>query len=236
MNENLTNQTYSQAGVYGQSLGAYTAKTFGWMFAGLLVTFMVSVGVLTTGALLYIVQIPGWYYVLGIAEIVTVLFLSARIQKMSVGMARGMFFLYAVLNGIVFSVYFLLFDLLVLLGVFMLTSLFFGVMALIGYFGKVNFSGLRPFMLGGLIFLMGFWLLGMFIDLSGFELIACTVGIFLFLLFTAYDTKKIKMYYQYYGHSQEMAAKASIFSALALYLDFINLFLYILRVLGNRRN
>lgn len=236
MNENMTNQSYSQAGAYGQSLGSYTAKTFGWMFAGLLVTFIVAVSVVNSGLWKPLLQTPGMIYILGIAEIVTVIALSARIQKMSVGCARGMFFLYAALNGVVFSVYFLIFALDSLLTIFLLTALFFGVMALIGYFGRVDFSNLRPFMLGGLIFLMGFWILGMFIDLSGFELAACTVGIFLFLLFTAYDTKKIKMYYQYYGHSPEMAAKASVFSALALYLDFINLFLYILRVLGNRRS
>ena len=79
-------------------------------------------------------------------------------------------------------------------------------------------------------------MLSLFINLSAFETIACTVGIFIFLLFTAYDTKKIKAYYEYYGQAPEMAAKASIFSALQLYLDFINLFLYILRVLGRRKN
>ena len=134
------------------------------------------------------------------------------------------------------SAYFYVYDLMILWSVFLLTSLFFGVMALIGYFANVNFSGIRPFMTGGLIFLCGFWVLSLFINLSAFETIACTVGIFIFLLFTAYDTKKIKAYYEYYGQAPEMAAKASIFSALQLYLDFINLFLYILRILGRKRN
>ena len=235
MNE-MMNQTYSQASSYGESLGRYTAKTFGWMFAGLLFTFGISVAMVVTGGLFYLFSIPALPYVLLAAELIVVIFLSARIEKMSVGMARAMFFVYAALNGIVFSAYFLLFDVMVLMGVFLITALFFGIMALIGYFGNINFSSIRPFMMGGLIFLCGFWLLSLFINLSQFETMICTIGIFLFLLFTAYDTKKIQAYYVHYGNMPEMAAKASIFSALQLYLDVINLFLYILRFVGNKRN
>ena len=155
---------------------------------------------------------------------------------MSVGMARAMFFLYAALNGVVFCAYLILFDLTVLWMVFGITSLFFGIMALIGWFGNINFSSLRPFMLGGLIFLAFYWIFAMFIDLSAFETVVSTIGIFLFLVYTAYDTKKIQAYHAYYGQMPEMAAKASIFSALQLYLDFINLFVYLLRILGRRKN
>ena len=132
--------------------------------------------------------------------------------------------------------YFLIYDLMSLWMVFGITALFFGVMALIGYYGNINFSALRPFMTGGLIFLFVFWLLAMFIDLSAFETIVCGVGIFLFLIITAYDSKKIQAYYACYGGNSEMAAKASIFSALQLYLDFINLFIYLLRFVGRSRD
>ena len=87
-----------------------------------------------------------------------------------------------------------------------------------------------------MIFLCLFWLLSIFINLSQFETTVCTVGIFIFLLFTAYDTKKIQAYYQHFGSAPELAQKASIFAALQLYLDFINLFIYILRIVGNRKN
>ena len=91
-------------------------------------------------------------------------------------------------------------------------------------------------MTAGLLFLAGFWLLSMFINLSQFEMIACALGIFLFLGYTAYDTHKIKEFYAYYSQDGVMLEKAAVFSALALYLDFINLFVYLLRVLGRRRN
>lgn len=206
------------------------------MFAGLLITLAVAISMYVTGAFIYVIRIPAWNFLLLAAELILVISLSARLEKMSVTAAKSMFFLYSAVNGIVFSMYFLMFDLLSLWLAFGITAMFFGVMALIGYFGNINFSALRPFMTGGLIFLFVFWLLAMFIDLSAFETMVCGVGIFLFLIITAYDAKKIQAYYAYYGQNSEMAAKASVFSALQLYLDFINLFIYILRFVGNRKD
>lgn len=229
MEQRAANQT-------GESLERYTAKTFGWMFAGLLMTLIVAISMYMTGAFIYVIRIPAWNFLLLAAELVLVISLSARLEKMSVASARAMFFLYSGVNGIVFSIYFLMFDIASLWFAFGITAMFFGVMALIGYFGNINFSALRPFMTGGLIFLVVFWLLAMFIDLSAFETLVCGAGIFLFLIITAYDSKKIQGYYAYFGQDSEMAAKASIFSALQLYLDFINLFIYILRFVGNRKD
>ncbi len=234
---NVTNQWYQAQEIPREyePVGKYTAKTFGWMFLGLMVTLLVSMAGYMTGAIIYVFMIPYAIFVLAIAEVAVVLFLSARINKMSVGAARGLFFLYAVLNGVVFSAYFLMYNVLDMVIVFAATSVFFGVMAAVGYVTKADLSKLRNFLVGGLIFLVAFWLFGMFINLAQFEMIACTVGIFIFLLFTAYDTQKIKAYHAAYGSNPEMAKKASIFSALQLYLDFINLFLYLLRVLGRRK-
>lgn len=238
MNENpFMNQSVPRSGAYYETVGQYTAKTFAWMFAGLMLTFGVAVSAVLSNTILYLlVYVPYWYYIAFIAELVVVIYLSARIERMSVGTAKALFFLYSILNGLVFSTYFVIFQLGSLMLTFGVTALFFGVMALFGYFGKIDFSRLRSFMMAGLIFLAGFWILSLFIDLTAFERMVCTAGIFLFLVFTAYDTKKIQAYHAYYGQMPEMAAKASIFSALQLYLDFINLFLYILRFAGRRRN
>lgn len=234
MNENMMRSYDVQAA--GDSLGRYTAKTFGWMFLGLMVTFVVAVATVFSEAIFAIASIPYWPLALAAAELFVVIFLGARLERMSVGMARFMFFLYSGLNGVVFSVYLIAFELASLGLVFALTSLFFGVMALIGWFGNIDFSRLRPFMMGGLVFLFFYWIFAMFIDLTAFETTICAIGIFLFLVFTAYDVKKIQAFHAYYGQMPEMAAKASIFSALQLYLDFINLFLYIVRIVGNRRD
>ena len=218
-----------------EPVGRFTAKTFGWMFLGLMVTFLVAVTGYVTGYVYYIFAVPYAVFILGIAEIGVVLFLSARISKLSVGTARGLFLAYSVLNGVVFSAFFLMYQVSVMVMVFGATALFFGVMALIGYFTQADLSGLRNFLVGGLVFLMIFWIAGIFIHLQQFEMIACTVGIFIFLAFTAYDTQKIRAYHAAYAHDPEMAKKASILSALQLYLDFINLFIYLLRVVGRKR-
>lgn len=237
MNDNWMDSFQQEQSINAPSitLGAYTAKTFGWMFAGLLITFLVAISGYVTGWIALVAAIPYWFYVLFIAEIGVVVFMSAKVHSIGVGTARAMFFLYAALNGVVFSVYFLIFNLASMVFVFGATSLFFGVMALMGRFMNLDFSRIRPFMTAGLIFLAVFWLLSMVINLSQFEMIACTLGIFLFLGYTAYDTHKIKEAYAYYGNNTMMLEKASIFSALELYLDFINLFIYLLRVIGRKK-
>lgn len=218
-----------------ESLERYTAKTFGWMFLGLMVTFLIAVTGYVTGVVLFVFAVPQLILVLGIAELAVVLFLSARITKMSVGTARTLFLVYSVLNGVVFSAYFLMYDMMTLVLAFGATSLFFGIMAAVGYFARVDLSSLRNFLVGGLVFLMVFWIASIFINLQRFEIIACTVGIFIFLIFTAYDTQKIRAYHQAYCHDGQMAGKASVFAALQLYLDFINLFIYLLRAMGRRK-
>ena len=162
--------------------------------------------------------------------------MSARVNKMSVGAARGIFLFYAALNGIVFSAYFLVFGVVQLLLVFVATSLFFGIMAGVSLIFKIDISGIRPILVGGLIFLIIFGILSMFLNLGAMETVMCYVGIAVFLGFTAYDTGKIRQNYVHFAENQEVLEKASIFSALSLYLDFINLFLYILRLLNRSRN
>ena len=227
-------EPYGMSGA-AEPLGKYTAKTFGWMFLGLLTTFAVSILLYGTGYVWFLFQSSAIIYGLAIAELAVVLILSARIGKLSVAASRTLFFLYAVLNGIVFSAYFLLFELPGLILVFAITAVYFGVMAAVGYFTSFDLSRLRNILLGGLVALLAFWLLSIFFDLSAFERLACFIGVAIFLAFTAYDTQKIRACHAAYAHDSQMLAKASIFSALQLYLDFINLFLYILRIFGKRK-
>ena len=214
------------------TLNEYIARTFGWMFAGLMVTFGVAVAVCMSGLVIVFRQIPYALVAVSIAEIAVVFVFSAGILKRSVAATRMLFFAYAILNGIVFSAYVLIFDVVNLIVVFGLTAMFFGAFALYGRFTRTDLSRLRPLILGGLIFLVIAGLLSLFINLSAFERIICMVGIVVFLCFTAYDTQKIKVNYEYFYGNDEILQKASIFSALQLYLDFVNLFLYLLRFLG----
>ena len=225
---------YESFGVSRESLASYTAKTFGWMFLGLFVTFAASMALYLTGAFYYVVLgfngiLP---IALGVAEIAVVLYLSARIHKLSITAARGLFFLYALLNAITFSSIFVLYDVSSLVFVFGMTSVYFGVMALYGYMTKADLSRIRPVLLFGLVALIALALLSLFIP--GLDTGICLIGVVIFVAFTAYDTQKIRHNYVYFQGNPELLQKASIISALQLYLDFINLFLYLLRLFSRR--
>lgn len=225
---------YANAGL---TLNQYVARTYGWMFVGLMITFGLAAALAYSGAVLYLFSVPALPMILLIAEVAVVLILSTGIVKRSVGTTRVLFAVYSLLNGAVFSVYFVLYEVVHLIAIFGLTALFFGAFALYGRFAKTDLSRLRPLLIGGLIFLLIAGLLTLFINFTALERVICMVGIVVFLCFTAYDNQKIKANYEYFYGDQAMLQKASIYSALQLYLDFINLFLYLLRFLGrnNRR-
>lgn len=218
------------------TLNQYIARTFGWMFLGLLTTFVLAAVLSVTGLVFYVFMIPYALPVITIVELVVVVGFSASMLKRSVGLTRTLFFVYAILNGIVFSAYFLVFDVVNLIVIFGLTALFFGAFALYGRFTKTDLSKLRPLLIGGLIFLLIAGLLSFFINFSSLERIICMVGIVVFLCFTAYDVQKIKANYEYFYNDSVMLQKAAVYSALQLYLDFINLFLYLLRFLGKAKS
>ena len=233
-NDFYQNERRREQGQLTESLPSYTAKTFLWMFLGLLTTFGVAVGGYVSGIIIYaFLSIPAFHMIILVAELAVVLVLSARIHKLSVPMATVLFFAYAALTGVVFSTLFWIFDLSSLVLVFAVTALYFGALSLFGYFTKTDLTRLRPILMGGLIFLVLFGLLSLFLpSFSGLERLYCLAGIAIFLGLTAYDTQRIRDYYFAYAHDGQMAQKASIFSALQLYLDFINLFLYLLRFMG----
>lgn len=218
------------------SLNQYVSRTFGWMFLGLLTTFACGWLTAASGVVYRLFAIPMVMILLLAAELIVVMVFSARIHKQSVNAGRVLFLLYSLLNGIVFSVYFLVFDVAHLIVIFALTAAFFGGFALYGRFTKTDLSKLRPLLIGGLVFLVVAAVLSFFIGMTALERIVCMIGIVIFLCLTAYDTQKINANYEYYRHDAALLKKASIYSALQLYLDFINLFLYLLRFLGRGRN
>lgn len=221
----------------GDTLGQYTAKTFLWMVLGLLVTFGVAVGGWVTGIASHIIIMYPIVPLLALAATLIISFTMVhRLEKMAVGTAITLFVVFSALFGFTMSIYFYRYSLEILAFSFLLTAVYFGALAAYGYLTKRDLSGIRPILFSGLIFLIVFGLLSLFIPaLDMFDRVVCLIGIATFLGYTAYDTQKIKAFYSYYSASPEMLAKASIFSALQLYLDFINLFLYLLRFLGNKR-
>lgn len=226
----------------GLSLSRYTVRTFVMMFLGLLVTFVTAFFFSGTpwGVTLLVyglMYIPYFHIILLVAQLVVVIAMSAMIHKLSPAAATACFFIYAVLTGLTFTFYFLLFDVASLILVFAATSLYFGGMAVFGAVTKIDLSRIRTILIGGLIFLILFNVLMLFIPgLAVADQAMCTVGVIIFLAFTAYDTQKIKAFYTAFQGDEALLKKASVISALELYLDFINLFLYLLRIFGKKKN
>lgn len=219
----------------GETLSGYTAKTFGWMGLGLLCTFAIAFASYFTGFVWYsIIQFPYLPFVLAIAEIIVVMVLSARLTQLSAGTATALFFAYSALNGLTFASLFLLYDVTTLVYVFGMTAVYFGALAAYGWFTKRDLSNLRSILFAGLMFLALYWIVSIFLPMGMFEKLICFVGLAVFLGYTAYDTQKIKRFYDAYRFDPEMAHKGAIFCALQLYLDFVNIFLYLLRLLGRR--
>ena len=211
----------------------YMTRTYRWMASGLLITFAMAYITATT-PLIYLVD--SLYFVLTIAELALVFVLSSRVQNMSVDAARAMFFGYALLNGMVLSYYFIAFSVGTLVMAFLATAVYFGLMAVYGTTPQKDHTGWGPRLMMGLVALIVTSLIGMLFGFGfGGSVFYCGIGLVLFMLLTAYDTQKLQQMYAYYAGDPELAEKASIYGALTLYLDFINIFLYVVRLLGNNR-
>ena len=226
----------------------YMTRTYRWMACGLLITFAMAYLTATTSLiyllvtfaaafvtattpLLYVVN--SLYLLFTIAELALVFVLSARVQNMSVGAARGVFLGYALLNGMVLSYYFLAFSVGTLVMAFLATAVYFGLMAVYGTTTHKDLTGWGPRLMMALVAMIVTSLVGALFGFGfGASVLYCGIGLVVFMLLTAYDTQKLSQMYSYYAGDSELAEKASIYGALTLYLDFINIFLYVVRLLG----
>ena len=215
------------------SLNQYLTRTFAWMFAGLLTTFALAFAIAWTGLYVPLIR-SGAVFAITIAELILVIVLSAQVQHMAPATATLLFFLYAVMNGVMFSVYFIMYDLSMLIGAFLVAAIYFGVMAAYGAITQKDLTSWGSIGLAGLIALLVFELICMFLNIG--NTLLCVVGLVLFMCLTAYDAQKIKAYYYSFSGNSAMLQKAGILAALSLYLDFINIFLRILRLFAHNRN
>jgi len=173
-------------------------------------------------------------WVLMLAPLGFVLFLSFRIQKMSVAAAQMTFWIFAAVMGASLSTIFMVYTGASVAQVFFITAAAFGGLSLWGYTTKTDLTGFGSFLIMGLWGLIIASVVNLFLHSPMTMWIISIAGVGIFAGLTAYDTQKIKeMYYEADG--QDVAAKKAIMGALNLYLDFINMFLYLLRLLGNRR-
>ena len=225
-----------QEGSLSLAFPALMRKVYVWMTLALVLTGITAYGVASSpGLMMTIFQTPAIMWGLIIAELAIVIAISAAINRLSLTTATLLFVLYSVLNGATFSLIFAVYTMSSIANVFFITAGTFGVMAAYGYFTKRDLSSWGKLLLMALIGLIIATLVNVFlVKNSGFDLILSYAGVLIFVGLTAYDTQKIKQMLAMQTDMGEGAQKVALLGALSLYLDFINLFLYLLRIFGRR--
>jgi len=211
-------------------------KVYVWMTLALVITGFTAFYVAHSEALLTAIvtnQILFWGLI--IAELGLVIGLSAAINKLSLTVATLLFVLYSVINGATMSFIFLVYTASSITNVFFITAGTFAAMALFGYFTKADLSSLGKILMMALIGIIIATIVNIFTKSTGLAMILNYLGVLVFVGLTAYDSQKIKQMLMHAPDAGEAAQKVALLGALSLYLDFINLFLYLLRIFGGRR-
>ena len=243
----------SQAAI-DQGLRAYMLSVYNYMALGLAITgaaalgiYMLSVttdpasaaGRIAGGIMLtqfgYALFVSPLKWVVMLAPLAAVFFLSFRIERMSVSAAQLTFWVYAALVGVSLSTIFLVYTHESIVRVFFITAASFGALSLYGYTTQRDLSGMGSFLMMGLFGIIIASLVNIFLGSSMLQFIVSVVGVLVFAGLTAYDTQRIKEMY-FAGDDVAVAGKKAIMGALALYLDFINLFMMLLQLFGGRNN
>ncbi len=216
---------------------AVLRRVYLWMALGLLVTTGTAFATAFTPLGAWVFSNIYVFFGLFIGELILVGVLSAGIQKLHPSVAGAMFFVYAAINGMTLSTIFLVYELGSIGMAFLIAACMFGAMSLIGYSTKKDLSQWRSFLMMGLIGLIVVSVVNMFLGSAGMDWVISLVGVMLFLGLTVYDTQKIKQMtvMSLQTGDEAVASKMGILGALKLYLDFVNIFLYLLRFFGRRR-
>jgi hypothetical protein len=226
-------------------LRSYMLRVYNYMLAGLALTGGAVLAVLNTPLIgLFFEVDPSGQFITGMsvlgwiaffAPLGMVFFLSFRIHAMSVATAQLTFWLFAAVMGIGLAPIFLMYTGASVARVFFITSATFGAMSLWGYTTKRDLTSWGSFLFMGLVGIIIASLVNIFLQSSMMQWVISVIGVVIFTGLTAYDTQKIKESYAYVSSNSELMGKGAIMGALRLYLDFINLFIMLLRLLGDRR-
>ena len=206
----------------------FLSKVYYNLFLGLLITFVTGY-VLSTNVEMVLFFCSGYTpWILAIIEIVIAIILPVRITKLSPIAAKILYFLYAALTGVTFSAIFILYELSSVIWIFLVTSILFGIFALIGKVTKINLNKFGTYLFMGLLGVLILSIINIFIFNNTLNMVSCIIGIIIFLGYVAYDTQKIANL-NYYNLAEDNMATIGAFN---LYLDFINIFIKLLRLFG----
>jgi uncharacterized protein len=214
-------------------LRQYMLRVYNYMAGGLALTGLVAYFAASSGLYQSIARTPLFWIVL-LAPLGLVLFLSFRIEKMSLGAAQLSFWVYAALVGLSLAGIFLVYTGASIARVFFITAGTFGAMSLYGYTTKRDLAQFGSFLFMGLIGIVIAGLVNIFIASTALQMTISVIGVIVFVGLTAWDTQRIRALY-FQADGEVAAGKSAIMGALSLYLDFLNLFLMLLQLLGDRR-
>ena len=223
----------ARAGEIDEGLRSYMLRVYNYMTMGLAVTGLVAYATSQSTSMLAAIYGTPLQWVVMLAPLGMVIFMSFRINKISAAGAQLAFWIFSGLMGLSLAYIFLVYTGASITRVFLITTVTFAGMSLYGYTTKRDLSGIGSFLIMGLIGLIVASLVNLFLQSAAFHWALSIVGVLIFVGLTAYDTQKIRMMY-YEADGQEVVTKKAIMGALTLYLDFINLFLFLLRLFGNR--
>jgi len=209
-------------------------KVYNYMASAMLLTGMIAYATAHSPAMMQAIFGTPLFWLVVIAPLGLVFALSAGIHRMKASTAQTIFWIYAGLMGLSLASIFVAFTGTSIARVFFITAAAFGGLSLYGYRTKRDLSGFGTFLVMGLIGLIVASLVNLFLNSTGLQFVISAAGVLIFAGLTAYDTQSIKELYLS-SDSSEAAAKKSIMGALRLYLDFLNLFLFLLQFLGERR-
>ena len=231
----LKNLTVDQQLSMSSAFPVLMRKVYVWMTLALVITGFTAYGVATSPGVLQAIygnQLLFWGMI--IAEFALVIGVGAAINRLSLTTATLMFILYSVINGALLSYIFLVYTASSVATVFFITAGTFGAMALVGYTTKTVLTSIGKYLFMALIGLIIATVVNVFIKSEGFTYILSYIGVLIFVGLTAYDSQKIKQMLIQAPDAGESAQKLALLGALTLYLDFINLFIYLLRIFGKR--
>ena len=209
------------------------SKSFIWMFIGLLVTFITGFAVSHNETMIINIFRNSTYWVLCVVELILVIFLSAKVRTIGKNTERIFFIFYSFVSGLTFSSIFIAYKLTSILFVFLLAAVIFLIFGLIGYYTKLDLTKWGTYLMMALLAVIICFIINIFTASETFDFVLSVICILIFIGFTAYDVQKIKALAEEENIPED---NLSIISALNLYLDYINIFLHLLSIIGNSKD
>jgi len=232
-NTNYQTGATTQTAEFDEGLRAYMLKVYNYMASGVLLTGVIAMLVGTNMELMSAIYGSGLRWIVALAPLAFVMVMSFGVHKMSSGTLQAIFWAFAATMGLSMASIFVVYDPMSIARTFFITAAAFGGLSLFGYTTKKSLSGMGTFLFMGLIGIIIASVVNIFVASSMMHFIISVAGVLIFAGLTAYDTQRIKESY-YMMATGEAVAKGAIMGAVNLYLDFVNLFMFLLQFLGNR--